>query len=82
MRPMYAIQNKTLLGFYYNIEKTQLNYFKNHYQARETFAKEFNFDNVKDWVATEKYGALAPTKFYRKYSRQSRSQSRNRTRKN
>ena len=78
--PMGAINN--LEGLYYTIEKSRLTYSENHYEARETFAKEFNFDNVKDWVATEKYGPLAPTKFYRKYSRQSRFQSRNRTRKN
>jgi len=78
--PMGAINN--LEGLYYTIEKSRLSYSENHYEARETFAKEFNFDNVKDWVATEKYGPLAATKFYRKHSRQLKSSSRNRTRKN
>jgi hypothetical protein len=78
--PIGSIDN--LEGLYYTIEKSRLTYSENHYEARETFAKEFNFDNVKDWVATEKYGPLAATKFYRKHSRQLKSSSRNRTRKN
>lgn len=78
--PIGAINN--LEGLYYTIEKSRLTYSENHYEAREYFAEEFKFDNVKDWVATEKYGPLGGTKFYRKHSRQLRSSSRNRTRKN
>ena len=78
--PIGAINN--LDGLYYTIEKSRLTYSENHYEAREYFAEEFKFDNVKDWVATEKYGPLGGTKFYRKHSRQLKSSSRNRTRKN
>ena len=78
--PIGAINN--LEGLYYTIEKSRLTYSENHYEAREYFAEEFKFDNVKDWVATEKYGPLGGTKFYRKHSRQLKSSSRNRTRKN
>jgi len=78
--PIGAINN--LEGLYYTIEKSRLTYSENHYEAREYFAQEFKFDNIKDWVATEKYGPLGGTKFYRKHSRQLRSSSRNRTRKN
>ena len=78
--PIGAINN--LEGLYYTIEKSRLTYSENHYEAREYFAEEFKFDNVKDWVATEKYGPLGGTKFYRKHSRQLKSLSRNRTRKN
>ena len=78
--PIGAINN--LEGLYYTIEKSRLTYSENHYEAREYFAEEFKFDNVKDWVATEKYGPLGGTKFYRKHSRKLKSLSRNRTRKN
>jgi hypothetical protein len=78
--PIGAINN--LEGLYYTIEKSRLTYSENHYEAREYFAQEFKFDNIKDWVATEKYGPLGGTKFYRKHSRQLKSSSRNRTRKN
>jgi hypothetical protein len=81
--PMNEIIDDKLDRFYVHIMESDFIHQKKKYQPEALFVKEVPyFDNVEDWVATEKYGPLRSAKFFRKRSHNSRSYSRNRTRKN